>query len=69
MDLQKRVFYLRKTLYFLRSGRVLERDFFVLCFHIEVFRILLIDLLGFVGPQGARRGPNGSLSGSLRGQI
>ena len=53
----------------MRSGRVLERDFFVLCFHIKVFRVLLTDLLGFVGPQGARRGPNWSLSGTLRGQI
>ena len=38
-------------------------------FSYRSFRVLLTDLLGFVGPQGARTSPNGSLSGTLRGQI
>ena len=55
--------------YFLRSGRVLDRDFFVLCFLIDTFRELFVVFWRFVGPQGPHGGPNGSLWGSLRDQI
>ena len=35
--------------YFLRSGRVLAGDFFLLCFWISTFVVFLLDLLRFVG--------------------
>ena len=54
---------------FLRSGRVLDRDFFVLRFWICAFRCFLIEFGRFVGPQGAHRVPNGSLLGVLERQI
>ena len=55
--------------YFLRFGRVLDRDFFVSCFLINTFRALFVVFWRFVGPQGPHGGPNGSLWGSLRDQI
>ena len=55
--------------YFLRSGRVLDRGFSVLCFWIDTVRVFLVEFWGFVGPQGLPRGPNGSLWGTLRDQI
>ena len=55
--------------YFLRSGRVLVRDFFVLCFCIDTFRVFLMEFCGFVGPQGLHGVSNGSLLGTLRDQI
>ena len=55
--------------YFLRSGRVLVRYFFVLCFWIDTFRVFVVDFLGFVGPWNLHRGPNGSVWETLRGQI
>ena len=55
--------------YFLRSGRVLDRVFFALCFWIDAFGILFEVFWRFVGPQGPHGGPNGSLLGTLRDQI
>ena len=55
--------------YFLRSGRVLVRDFFVLCFCIDTFTVFLMEFCGFVGPQGLHGVSNGSLLGTLRDQI
>ena len=55
--------------YFLRFGRVMVRDFFVLCFCIDTFRVFLVEFGGFVGPQGLHGVPNGSLWGTLRDQI
>ena len=55
--------------YFLRFGRVLDRDFFVLCFLIDTFKVLFVVFWRFFGPQGPHGGPNGSLWGILRDQI
>ena len=55
--------------YFLRSGRVLVRDFFVLCFCIDTFRVFSVEFCGFVGLQGLHGVSNGSLLGTLRDQI
>ena len=55
--------------YFLRSGRVLDRVFFVLCFWIDTFGVLFEVFWRFVGPQGPHGGPNGSLLGTLKDQI
>ena len=55
--------------YFLRFGRVLDGVFFVLCFWINTFGVLLVVFWVFVGPQGPHGGPNGSLLGTLRDQI
>ena len=54
---------------FLRSGRVLDRVFFVLCFWINTFGIPFVVFWIFVGPQGPHGGQNGSLWGTLRDQI
>ena len=55
--------------YFLRSGRVWDRDFFVLRFRSHIFDVFLAKLCGFVGFQGPQRTPNGSLLETLRAQT
>ena len=55
--------------YFLRFGRVLDRDFFVLCFLIDTFWVLFVVFWRFVGLQGSHGGPDGSFWGTLRDQI
>ena len=67
--ISKNVCFTFVKLYFLRFGRVLVRDFFVLCFCIDTFRIFLKEFYRFVGPQGVHGVPNGSLLGTLRDQI
>ena len=62
------MFYFSKTI-LLRFGRVLVRDFFVLCFCIDTFTVFLMEFCGCVGPQGLHGVPNGSLLGTLRDQI
>ena len=56
-------------LYFLRSGRVLIRDFFVLRFYSNIFSVFLSKFFGFVEFQGPQGIPNGSLLETLRGQT
>ena len=51
--------------YFLRSGRVLDRVFFVSCFWIDTFSVLFTIFLRFGSLQGAHRGSKGSLLGAL----
>ena len=67
--ISKNVCFIIVKLYFLRFGRVLVRDFFVLCFCIHTFRAFLMEFCGFVGPQGLHGVPNGSLLETLREQI
>ena len=55
--------------YFLRSGMVLVRYFFVLCYWIDTFRVFSVEFCGFVGPQGLHGVSNGFLLGILRDQI
>ena len=67
--ISKNVCFTIVKLYFLRFGRVLVRDFFVLCFCIDTFKVFLVEFCGFVGPQGPHGLPNASLLGTLRDQI
>ena len=67
--ISKNVCFIIVKPYFLRFGRVLVRDFFVLCFCIHTFRAFLMEFCGFVGPQGLHGVPNGSLWGTLWEQI
>ena len=55
--------------YFLRSGRVQIRDFFMSCFRSKIVGTFLVKFFGFVGFQGPHRVPNWSLLGTLRGTL
>ena len=68
-QVSKNVCFIVVEHYFLRFGRVLVRDFFMLCFCIDTPTVFLMDFCGFVRPQGFHGVPNGSLLGTLRDQI
>ena len=54
--------------YFLRSGRVLDRLFFILCFWIDAFGVLFAVFWRCVGPQGPHGGPMGPMGLWLAGR-
>ena len=65
----KNISFTKVKRYFLRFGRVPDRDFFVLCFWIYAFTVLWIKFWGSVGFQGPHGAPNGSLWGPFWCQI
>ena len=65
----KKVCFTYVKRYFLRFGRVLDRDFFVLCFWIDTFGVFFVEFWRFVGFQGLHGVPNGSLLGTFWDQI